>query len=145
MVHSSDLESVYSPSPSILEEILKDIKTIAVVGMSQDPHRPSKRVGLYMRKHGYDIIPVNPRYETILNMQCYPTLSDIPVKIDVVNVFLASHRLAPVVDEALAVNAKVLWLQEGVVDETLAKKAMDAGMIVVMDRCIMKDHLSNMR
>jgi len=123
-------------------EILKKCHTIAVVGLSPDPDRPSHSVARYLKKAGYRIIPVNPAVKEVLGEVCYAHLSDIPEPVDVVDVFRRSSEVKPVVEAAIKIKAKAVWLQEGVIDEAAAKKAREAGLQVVMDRCMDKEHFS---
>jgi len=122
------------------EEIFKKYHTIAVVGASPDPERHSNAVMGYLKDNGYRVIPVNPTVEKVLGLKSYPDLRSVPGKIDIVDVFRAPDRVMPTVEEAIAVGAKVLWLQEGVINEAAAAKARQAGLVVVMDRCIAKAH-----
>ena len=119
------------------KELLESSKTIAVVGLSANPDRTSYRVSRYMQEHGYKIIPVNPTITEALGEKAYASLKDIPGKVDIVNVFRRSEDVSPVADEAIAIKAKGLWLQEGIVNEDAARKAESAGLKVVMDKCIM--------
>lgn len=121
-------------------ELLSRTRTIAVVGLSSDPMRPSFGVSQYMQGKGYRIIPVNPNESSVLGEKCYPTLSDVPEKVDMVDVFRRPEFVREIVDEAIRLKIASLWLQEGVVDPTAAQKARDAGITVVMDRCILKEH-----
>jgi predicted CoA-binding protein len=123
-----------------IERILKECRTIAVVGLSGKPTRPSHGVAGYMQRFGYRIIPVNPNEIEVLGEASYPSLADVPGEIDLVNVFRRSEEAGTVVDEAIAVGAKAVWLQEGVIDHNAAKRALDAGLLVVMDRCWLKEH-----
>jgi hypothetical protein len=120
--------------------ILKTYKTIAVVGLSPNPMRPSHGVSEYMKHQGYRIIPVNPGHPEILGERSYRSLEEIPESVEIVNIFRRSDQVAPVVDSAIAIGAKVIWMQEGIEDETAAGKARSAGLEVVMDRCILKEH-----
>ena len=122
------------------KELLKEAKTIAVVGLSANPDRPSYRVSRYLQQQGYKIIPVNPNIKEVLGEKAYPSLKDIPDKVDIVDVFRRSEDIPPIADEAIAIKAKVLWMQEGIVNEPAAKKAEAAGLKVVMDHCIMVSH-----
>ena len=122
------------------KELLKNARTIAVVGLSPNPDRPSYRVSCYMQAYGYKIIPVNPSITEALGEKAYPSLKDIPEKVDIVNIFRRSEDVPPVVDEAIAIKARVLWMQQGIVNEAVARKAESAGMTVIMDRCIMVSH-----
>ena len=119
-----------------LRRILTENRVIAVVGLSAKRHRPSYSVAQYLLEHGYRVIPVNPSYQEVLGQKCYPSLRDIPEKIDIVDCFRRSAEIVPIAEEAIAVGAKVLWMQIGVINEAAAKKARKAGLDVVMDRCI---------
>lgn len=123
-----------------LRELLVKAKVIAVVGYSDKPYRISYRIGQYLRNAGYKVYPVNPTISEIDGLPCYSNLAAIPEPIDIVDVFRRSEYLAQIVDEAIAVGAKAIWTQLGVVDEAAAQKADEAGLDVVMDRCIMVDH-----
>lgn len=120
--------------------LLKRSKSIAVVGLSDSPLRPSYGVSAYMQSQGYKIIPVNPTIRGALGEKAVPTLGDVQEKIDIVDVFRRSEYVADVVEEAIRLKVPALWLQEGVVDEAAAEKARNAGIQVVMDRCILKEH-----
>jgi uncharacterized protein len=122
------------------KELLENARTIAVVGLSANPLRTSYTVSRYMQNQGYKIIPVNPNIKESLGEKAYASLKDIPVKVDIVNVFRNSPDVPPVADEAIAIKAKVLWMQEGIVNQEAARKAGEAGLKVVMDRCIMVEH-----
>jgi uncharacterized protein len=126
--------------PDQITDILKESKTIAVVGLSDDPSRPSHGVSEYMQDHGYRIIPVHPTAETVLGEKVYRNLSEIPDKIDIVDVFRRPDAVPAIVDEVIALKLPVLWLQETVVHEEAAQKARKAGIKVVMDLCILKEH-----
>jgi predicted CoA-binding protein len=130
-------------SSEAIKKILEDCRTIAVVGLSSSPARASNGVAGYMKRQGYKIIPVNPREEQVLGEKSYPTLADVPVKIDLVDVFRRSEEAGKVVDEAIEVGAKAVWLQEGVIDNAAAERAQEAGLLVVMDRCWLKEHARN--
>jgi predicted CoA-binding protein len=125
-----------------IPQLLRAAKVIAVVGLSSDEMRPSHGVAAYMQRAGYRIIPVNPNEIKVLGEKAYARLEDVPEKIDIVDVFRRSIFVRGVVDSAIRVGAKAVWMQEGVVDEEAAKLARDAGLEVVMDRCILKDHRS---
>ena len=120
--------------------LLTRSKTIAVVGLSDSPLRPSYGVSAYMQSHGYKIIPVNPTIRGALGEKAVATLSDVKEKIDIVDVFRRSEHVGAVVDEAILLKVPAIWLQEGVIDEGAAEKARKAGIQVVMDRCILKEH-----
>lgn len=121
-------------------EMLREGKTIAVVGLSSKRLRPSHGVSAYMQEHGYRIIPVNPAETEVLGEKAYATLGEVPVPVDIVNVFRQPEFVPEIVDEALRLGVKYLWLQEDVVHEAAAAKARAAGVKVVMDRCILKEH-----
>ncbi|HZU29757.1 MAG TPA: CoA-binding protein [Candidatus Angelobacter sp.] len=126
-------------------ELLRKSKTIAVVGLSDSPLRPSYGVSAYMQGHGYRIIPVNPSIKGALGEKAVASLSDIEEKIDIVDVFRRSEHVADVVDEAIRLKVPAIWLQEGVINEEAAEKARQAGIFVVMDRCILKEHRARFR
>ncbi len=130
---------------SNIPEILKSSKTIAVVGLSSSPMRPSNGVSEYMKRAGYRIIPVNPNETEVLGERCYARLEDIPEKVDIVDVFRRSEFVPEIVESAIAIGAKTVWMQEGVIHEEAAERARSAGLSVVMDRCILKDHRKLMR
>ena len=121
-------------------EMLREGKTIAVVGLSSKRLRPSHGVSAYMQEHGYRIIPVNPAETEVLGEKAYATLGEVPFPVDIVNVFRQPEFVPEIVDEALRLGVKYLWLQEDVVHEAAAAKARAAGVKVVMDRCILKEH-----
>ena len=123
-----------------IAELLRQAKTIAVVGLSSDVFRPSHGVTAYMQQHGYRIIPVNPKETEILGEKCYSDLSAIPVPIDIVDIFRRSEFVPELVTEAIRIGAKAVWMQEGVEHAEAAAKARAAGLIVVEDRCILKEH-----
>jgi predicted CoA-binding protein len=128
-------------SNETIKTILDDCKTIAVVGLSSDHGRPSHGVASYMRRMGYRVIPVNPNEIEVFADLSYRTLSDVPDKIDLVDIFRRSSEAGKAVDEAIAVGARAVWLQEGVIDQVAAERAAAAGLLVVMDRCWLKEHL----
>lgn len=123
-----------------ITELLQSAKTIAVVGLSDSPLRPSYGVSQYMQSHGYRIIPVNPNITEWMGETSYPTLLDVPVQVDIVDVFRRSEAVPEIVQQAIQIKAPALWLQEGVIHESAAEKARQAGIFVVMDRCILKEH-----
>lgn len=123
-----------------LKQLLTESKTIAVVGASPKPWRDSGSIADFLNKKGYKIFPVNPKYEEVLGMKCYPDLKSIPEKIDIVDIFRNPDEVEPVIDEAIAVRAKAVWMQLGVVNEAAASAAGKAGLKVVMDRCIAVEH-----
>ena len=122
------------------EEILNSCKVVAVVGLSPNPDRPSNDVAAYLKKQGYRIIPVNPKSEEILGEVCYPDLSSIPEPVDVVDIFRRSEEVLGVVEQAIKIKARAIWMQEGVINEEAAAQAKDAGLLVVMDKCMLKEH-----
>ena len=128
-------------SPETIRRILDECRTIAVVGLSSDPSRASNSVSGYMRRQGYRVIPVNPNETSVFGEKSYPDLSAVPEKIDLVDVFRRSDEAGKAVDQAIAVGAKAVWLQEGVIDVDAAQRAVDAGLMVVMDRCWLKEHI----
>ncbi|HEY0431233.1 MAG TPA: CoA-binding protein [Pyrinomonadaceae bacterium] len=127
-------------SKETINAILDDCKTIAVVGLSSNPVRPSHGVASYMRRHGYKVIAVNPNETEVFGDTAYELLTDVPDQIDLVNIFRRSSEAGHAVDEAIALRAKAVWLQEGVIDERAAARALAAGLLVVMDRCWLKEH-----
>ncbi len=123
-----------------IEKILDECRTIAVVGLSSNPARPSNGVASYMRRHGYQVIPVNPHETAVFGDRSYDSLADAPPGIELVDIFRRSDEAGSAVDEAIAIGAKAVWLQEGVIDHEAAQRALDAGLLVVMDRCWLKEH-----
>jgi len=130
-------------SKETIRLILTECRTIAVVGLSSDPSRPSNSVSGYMRRNGYRVIAVNPNETAVFGEKAYPNLFTVPARIDLVDIFRRSDEAGKAVDEAIAVGAKAVWLQEGVIDATPAQRAFDAGLLVVMDRCWLKEHIRN--
>lgn len=125
----------------IEEGILKNSRVIAIVGLSANSERPSNIVAVYLKSHGYKIIPVNPGEETILGETCYPDLISISEKVDVVDIFRKSEDVPPIVQAAIKIGAKAVWMQEGVVNQDAASAAEKAGLKVVMDKCMRKEHM----
>lgn len=123
-----------------LRRILRQSRTIAVVGLSANWYRPSFFAAKYMQEHGYRVIPVNPSYKEVLGEKCYASLRDIPEKVDIVDCFRKSEDIEPIAEEAIAIGAKVLWMQLGVMNEKVAEKARRAGLEVVQDRCVKIEH-----
>lgn len=119
-----------------LRRILNDYKRVAMVGLSADWSRPSNFAAKYLLDHGFEVIPVNPKYPEILGQKCYADLRDIPTPVDIVDLFQRAERIPPFVDQAIEIGAKVVWMQLGVIHEEAAQKARDAGLEVVMDRCM---------
>jgi len=130
-------------SRETIQRILDECRTIAVVGLSSDASRPSNSVSSYMRRQGYRVIPVNPNETEVFEEKAYPTLAAVPQTVDLVDVFRRSEEAGKAVDEAIAIGAKAVWLQEGVLDRAAAQRASDAGLLVVMDRCWLKEHIKN--
>ena len=131
--------------PDPIADILRRARNIAVVGLSNNPLRPSHGVAAYLQTQGYHIIPVNPQIDEALGEQAYPSLLDVPVKIDIVDVFRRSDAVAEVVDQAIQLKVPAIWMQEGVIDEKAAEKARRAGIFVVMDQCILVEHRARFR
>jgi len=127
-------------SSETINRILDECKTIAVVGLSSDPYRPSYGVASYMKGRGYKVIPVNPNESEVLGARAYASLADVPDKIDLVDVFRRSTEAGAAVDEAIALGVKAVWLQDGVIDHGAARRAQEAGLLVVMDRCWLREH-----
>ena len=125
---------------STMAGLLRTSRTIAVVGLSNKRWRPSYGVSEYMQREGYRIIPVNPEIGEVLGEKCYPTVDAVPEPIDIVNIFRRPEAVPDIVDAAIRVGAKALWMQEGVIHEAAAKRAREAGLVVVMDRCLLKEH-----
>jgi len=120
--------------------ILERYKRIAMVGLSSNPFRPSHFAAIYLLSEGYDVIPVNPREKEVLKLRCYPTLLEVPGAVDIVDIFREPAAVPGIVEEAITIGAKVVWMQLGVIHEEAAQRAHDAGLEVVMDRCIKIEH-----
>ena len=125
-----------------ITELLESAKTIVVVGLTDTPTRPSYGVSHYMQSQGYRIIPVNPNITEWMGEKAYPSLLDVPEKIDIVNVFRRPDAVPEVVEQAIQIQAPAIWMQEGVVHHEAAEKARQAGIFVVMDKCILKEHIT---
>jgi predicted CoA-binding protein len=123
-----------------IAQILKSAKTIAVIGASLKPERPSHWISKYLKEHGYKVIPVNPGHTEILGDKCYKCLSEVPEPVDIVDIFREPNAVPAIVDEAIAKNAKVVWMQEGIVHNAAAEKAKKAGLKVVQNKCIYREH-----
>ena len=123
-----------------LRRILARSRTLAVVGLSAQWYRPSYFAAKYMQDHGYRIVPVNPRYDEVLGQKCYPDLRSIPYPVDLVDCFRKASDIPPLADDAIAIGAKVLWMQLGIVNEAAAERAVAAGLDVVMNRCVKIEH-----
>src|SRR5712692_9859672 len=126
--------------PETIKRILDECRTIAVVGLSSKSTRPSHGVAAYMQHAGYRVIPVNPNESEVLGEKSYASLAEVPESIDLVDVFRRSEEAGAAVDQAIAIGARAVWLQEGVIDHDAAQRALDAGLLVVMDRCWLKEH-----
>ena len=129
-----------SDTEFVIEPILEQSRTIAVVGLSSRDWRPSHQIAKYLQEAGYRIVPVNPNETEVLGEKAYASLEEVPESIDTVNVFRRSEYVLAVVESAIRVGAKAIWMQEGVIDNEAAQRARDAGLRVVMDRCIFKEH-----
>jgi predicted CoA-binding protein len=125
-----------------IRKVLRESKTIAVVGLSPKPNRPSHQVARYLMEAGYTVIPVNPGQDTILGQTCYPNLRDIPTPVDMVDIFRRQEEVVPIVEDAIGIGARFIWMQQGIVNEEAAGKAEAAGLIVIMDRCTKIDHMN---
>ena len=123
-----------------IEQILKNSRVVAVVGLSPDPSRDSHRIAKYLKNEGFRVIPVNPNATEVLGEKAYPDLPSVPDRVDIVDIFRRPEHVPPIVDQAIAIGAKAVWMQLGIVNEEAAQKASGAGLDVVMDRCIMVDH-----
>ncbi len=131
----------YEDDGTVAARILNDYRTVAIVGLSANPHRPSCRVASYLTGHDYEIIPVNPGAHEILGKTSYPDLTSIPGRVEVVDIFRRSEDVMPVVEEAIRIGARAVWMQEGVINEAAAARAREAGLLVVMDKCMRKEHM----
>lgn len=129
-----------SPQPDAIADLLKRAKTIAVVGLSNRPLRPSHGVSAYMQTNGYRIIPANPTINEALGEKVYASLLDVPEKIDIVNIFRRPEFVEEAVDQAIQLKVPAIWMQEEVINQKAAEKAREAGIFVIMDRCILKEH-----
>ena len=129
-----------NPDDAALRALLDRVRTIAVVGLSPQPARPSYRVAQAMQNYGYRIVPVRPLVEEVLGEKAYPSLADIPFAVDLVDVFRAAEHVPAIVEQCVALNLPAIWIQEGIVHEAAARTAQAGGMTVVMDRCLLKDY-----
>ena len=130
----------HNPAPDRIRELLHEVRTIAVVGLSPRPNRPSHQVAQAMQSFGYRIIPVRPAVDSVLGERAYPDLYALPEPVDLVNVFRNPREIAPIVDACIALKLPRLWLQDGVINEAEALRAQAAGIEVVMDRCVYRDY-----
>jgi predicted CoA-binding protein len=135
-------EEYQNPSDEQIKEILQKYKKVAVVGLSSESSRPSHGVARYLQQRGFKIIPVNPKETEILGEKAYPDLSSIPEKVEIVDIFRRSEHVSPIVDEAIKIGAKVVWMQEGVINRPAAINASQNGIMVIMDRCMLKEYRS---
>lgn len=131
--------SFENPDDDALRALLTSVKTIAVVGLSPQPERPSFRVAQAMQRYAYRIVPVRPGIGEVLGEKAYPSLADIPFKVDLVDVFRAAEHVPAIVEQALALHLPAIWIQEGIVHDAAAQRAQAGGMTVVMDRCLLKE------
>jgi predicted CoA-binding protein len=126
----------------LIRRILRESATVAVVGLSPKPERPSHRVARYLMSAGYTVIPVNPGQDEILGQPCYPNLRAVPVQVDLVDIFRNPAAVLPVVEDAIAIGARFIWMQEGIVNHEAAARAEAAGLAVIMDRCTKIEHMN---
>ncbi|HEX3961646.1 MAG TPA: CoA-binding protein [Trebonia sp.] len=136
----SDLDLARYQDPLVIQRVLHTATTVAIVGLSSNELRPSNFVGYYLKRHGYQVIPVNPRETEILGEKCYPSLLDVPVPVDVVDVFRAPDALPGIARDAVAMGAGTLWCQFGVINSEGNQIAADAGLTVIVDRCMKIEH-----
>ena len=125
---------------STIDTILQSYENVAVVGISDNPSKPSYQVAAYLQNAGYNIYPVNPKYDSVLDQKCYPNLNSIPVPVEIINIFRNAEHIAPIVEEAIKIGGKVIWMQLGIINEDAAMTALESGMQVVMDRCMKIEH-----
>jgi predicted CoA-binding protein len=137
--------SFQNPDDDALRALLLKVKTIAVMGLSPQPNRPSYRVALALQTYGYRIVPVRPLVASVLGETAYPTLAEVPFALDLVNVFRAAEHVPAIVDACLALHCPAMWIQQGIHADAAAERARAAGMTVVMDRCIDKDYVALFR
>jgi predicted CoA-binding protein len=130
-----------NPDDEALRGLLKSVRTLAVVGLSPQPARPSYRVAQAMQRHGFRIVPVRPLVDEVLGEKAYPSLADIPFQVDLVDVFRAAEHVPAIVEQCLALHLPAIWIQEGIVAEAAAREAQAGGMAVVMDRCLLKEYV----
>lgn len=138
--HSPVNRSVYATTAFDRLRILQQSRTVAMVGLSANPFRPSHFVAIYLLSEGYNVVPVNPREQEILGRRCYPSLKEVPEPVDVVDIFRDPKAVPPLVDDAIAIGAKVVWMQLGVINDEAAARAREAGLEVVMDACMKIEH-----
>jgi len=135
------METFQNPTEEQIEDLLKRVRSIAVVGLSPRPNRPSHQVASQMQRFGYRIIPVRPAVDSVLGETAYASLEKLPTRVDLVDVFRAPEHVDAIVDQCIALGLPAVWLQDGVVNVPAARRARDAGMFVVMDRCVYRDYL----
>jgi len=129
-----------NPDDSRVEEILGNFKNVAIIGLTPDQNGTSHRVARFLKRHGFRVYPVNPRYASVLGEVSYPFLREVPAAVDIVNIFRRPEHLAGIIEDAVSVGAKVAWLQPGIISEDFAARAREAGLEVIMDRCIKKEY-----
>jgi hypothetical protein len=137
---ASEPAEPWHTTPEIIARILKDYRVVAVVGLSPQPDRPSHQVARYLKDHGYVIVPVRPGCSEILGEKCYPSLRDVPFPVEVVDIFRSVDAIPGVVDEAITIGAKAVWMQLGLTEPASGAKAREAGLLVVMNRCMKVEH-----
>lgn len=138
--HSPVNSSEFATTDAERYQVLQQYRRVAIVGLSSNPYRPSHFVAVYLAQHGYEITPVNPRESEILGRKCYPSLKEVPQPLEIVDIFRDPAAIPAIVEEAIACHAKVIWMQLGLIHEVAARRARDAGLTVVMDRCIKIEH-----
>lgn len=135
----------HNPNEAALRDLLQRARTIAVVGFSVHENRPSHWIAVYLKEQGYVVFPVNPGLETALGGPCYPSLGSVPEKVDIVNIFRSPPQVPAVVEDAIRIGAGSVWMQEGAASPAAATMARDAGLVVIMERCIYRDHMALIR
>ena len=135
----------YNPPSEEIRAILEKYKTVAIVGLSPKPERDSHKVAKYLKEHDYKIVPVNPSQKEILGEKCYPNLKAIPFTVDVVDIFRRADAISPVVDDAIEIGAKIVWMQLGLANNRAADKARKAGLEVIMNKCIKTEHMNMLK
>ena len=133
--------SFANPDDALVHALLRRVRSLAVVGLSPQPARPRHAVARAMQAYGFHIVPVRPLVDSVLGERAYARLADIPFPVDLVNVFRAAEHLPAIVDACLTLHLPAIWIQEGIVNEAAAQRARDAGMTVVMDRCLLKEYV----
>jgi predicted CoA-binding protein len=138
--HPEEQEMANTPSKAEIRDVLTRYHRVAIVGLSPDPARPSHEIAQYLIEQGYDVVGVRPGATKILDRPCYPSVSEVPGPVEIVDVFRAPEHVPDIVDDAIRSHAQVLWLQEGVTHPEAEKRAREAGLVVISDRCILKEH-----